>query len=91
MTQSSFLDSESCPKHLKLLYYIGTGCVHRSKPVPEHQSNDPHQKFDLVKSQVLLLPPVVLKFLLLLSNNTSKAGEAQFLEPLRLIEVNCLG
>ena len=91
MTQFSFLVPESCIKNVKLLWNIGTKCVHYNKPVPRDQSNDPHQEFDLGKSQILLLSSVVLKFLPLLSNNTSKAAEVHFLGLLRLIEANRVG
>ena len=85
MTQFFFLIPDSCPKHLKLLCNIGTRYVCHGKPIPEDQSNVPHQEFDLGKFQILLFSPVVLKFLPLLSNNTSKVAEVHFLEPLRLI------
>ena len=86
MTQSPFLVPESCLKHLKLLCYIGTRCIRHSEPVPEDQSNDPRQEFDLGKSQILLLFPVVLKCLPLLDNNISIAAGVHFLGLLKLTE-----
>ena len=62
--------------------------LHRVKVCSEDQSNVPHQEFDLGKSQVLLLFPVVLKLLPLFSNYTFKATAVHFLGPLRLIEAN---
>ena len=88
MIQLSFLVPESCPKHLKLLCYIGTRCVCHKEPDPEDQSNVPLTEFGLGKSLVLLIFPVILKFLLLSSNNTSKEAVVHFLGQLRLIEVN---
>lgn len=85
MIQFCFLVLESYPKHLKLLSYIGTRCVHCTEPGPEDQSNGPCQEFDLGKPQILLLFPVVLK-ILPLANSISRAAGAHFLGPLGLIK-----
>ena len=56
MIQLVFLVLKSCPKHLKLLYDRGARFVLR-----EELESVGHQEFDLKKSQVLLLFPIVLK------------------------------
>ena len=52
---------ESGPKHLRLLCDIGTSWFHRKDLDPVDQHNSSYEEFDLGKSQILLLFPVVLK------------------------------
>ena len=69
MIQSFFIVLESCLKHLRVLCGIGTRCVHHREPGPMGMNNSPLKKFDLGQFQILLLFPVVLKFLPLLANS----------------------
>ena len=91
MIQFSFLISEPCAKHVKLMCCIGTRWVQHREPDPEDWNNGSCQKFELEESKIPLILPVVIKFLPLLTNSISIAAGVYLLGPVRITEVNCVG
>ena len=90
MIQFVLLVLESCLKHLRFLCGIGT-IVHRKELEPVGQHKCPRQEFDIGKSQVLLLFPIILKFLPHLKNNNSMLIVTHHPGLLKLIKAIHLG